>query len=203
MTFSLIDQYRTLHATKAYGATSARKAHYMIPHIRLLKPQSVIDYGCGQSALADMIRSSGIPDVCRYDPAIQAFAARPDMTFDLLISVDVLEHVPEIELDDVLADMRAMATHSMLIIDTKPAKTILPNGENAHATIKPPQWWKDRLSRHYDFLETFYFPAKRARACFKTWSTPLAYRPLLWVESQYLRMRQRARAATVFKADSK
>ena len=28
-----------------------------------------------------------------------------------------------------------------------PANTILPNGENAHCTLKPIQWWKDQFEK--------------------------------------------------------
>jgi hypothetical protein len=28
-----------------------------------------------------------------------------------------------------------------------PAKKLLPNGENAHCTIEPPEWWKAHFDR--------------------------------------------------------
>lgn len=166
----LIDQYRELHRTRVYGASSARFAPYLFPHIQDLAPHSVVDFGCGQSVLPDLVKASGVPDVTRYDPAVPAYAKRPGGPFDLLISVDVLEHIPEADLDGVLADMASLAPHAMLIIDIKPAKNMLPNGDNAHATIKPPEWWAQKLRPHYPYLETFYaYPSRRAR--FKTWRT--------------------------------
>lgn len=168
-----IDQYRALHATEAYGATSHKKAPFIVPHVRLLRPRSVIDYGCGQSILDDtLIADAGVETVRRYDPAIPAYAKRPQGGYDLLVSVDVLEHIPEDKLDDVLSDMRAVARHALLIIDTEKAVKILPNGENAHATIKPHGWWRRRLAKHFGRMHQFHC-IPLTRACFKTWHTPL------------------------------
>ena len=189
MTFSLVDQYRQIHLNKKYGAASSAKAPYLIPHIRALGARSVIDYGCGQSTFPDMIRASGVETVFRYDPAIPAYAERPTLSFDLLVSVDVLEHVPESEIDAVLSDMRSLADNALLVIDIKPAKEILPNGENAHAIVQPPEWWAERLSRFWDYIEPFPGGSK-PRAWLKTWPTPPMQRPLIWGHKTYLRIKK-------------
>jgi hypothetical protein len=190
MPFSMADQYRQIHGRERYGDSSLLKAPYIIPHIRALGARSVIDYGCGQSKLAEAIGSlPRVETVCRYEPAIPDYASRPDRHFDLVVSVDVLEHVPEPELDDVLADMRQLADHALLIIDIVPAQTILPNGENAHATVQPPAWWMDRLSRFWNYLEPFP-GGRRPRARFKTWATRRSQRPLIAAESLYLRAKK-------------
>jgi hypothetical protein len=184
-----IGLYQQMHAAGPYGDSSIQVAPYLIPHIRQLRPRSVIDYGCGQSALPDLIEASGVPTVQRYDPAIATFSNRPTGPFDLLICIDVLEHVPEPMLDDVLTDMAQLARNAMLIIDTKPAKQYLPNGENAHCTVHPPGWWRERLAKHYSYLEPFV--AKRDRARFKTWPTPLISHPLILYRTLLLRQQRR------------
>jgi hypothetical protein len=184
-----IDQYRQMHAAGRYGASSVNTAPYIIPHIRQLRPASVIDYGCGQSALPDMIQDSGVPTVHRYDPAIPAYAERP-AACDLLVCIDVLEHVPEPALDVVLSDMAGLARHALLIIDIEPAPQFLPNGENAHCTVRPPEWWRALLARHYGCLEPF-FSKPLARARFKTWPTPVYSYPLIFVHRLILRQRRR------------
>jgi hypothetical protein len=187
--FSNIDQYRELHASKIYGASSAKVASFLIPHLRLLRPHSLIDYGCGQSVLPEILKATGISTVYRYDPAIPAYAERPTRTFDVLISVDVLEHIPERDLEAVLADMRSFAPHAMLIIDIRPAAQILPNGQNAHAIVESPEWWRERLSRHYEYLEPFS-SKPRERARFKTWPTPAIQKPLISAQTAVLRLRR-------------
>lgn len=173
-----IDQYRTLHRTRIYGASSQKKSPFIIPHVQRLGPLSAIDYGCGQSSLDRELKEAGVETVYRYDPAIPTYAARPERDFDLLVSVDVLEHIPEHELDDVLSDMRSLARHALIIVDTEEAVQILPNGQNAHATIRPHGWWRQRLAKHYPELYWFHV-IPLTRACYKTWRTPLAAQAMI------------------------
>jgi hypothetical protein len=168
---SLISQYKELHRNSHYGATSVKGAAWILPHIQLLRPGTVIDYGCGQSTLADMIGDLGVA-ATRYDPAIPAYSAKPKILLDLLVTVDVLEHIPEPELDEVMCEMVSMARNAIIVATTHPARTILPSGENAHATIKPAEWWRDRLAAHYPILEPIAY-GRPGRAAFRTWP----YRP--------------------------
>jgi len=164
---NVLDQYRQLHAAGGdYGSTSIKRAPYILPHVRALRPSSVIDYGCGTSRLWTMIAAC-CPDVRRYDPAIPELAGRPEPA-DLLISVDVLEHIHEPDLDGIIADMAALSKRAVIIIDHHIAKTILPNGQNAHATIKPAAWWQERLQRHYPYVERIR-GVRRRPASFRTW----------------------------------
>jgi len=164
----LIQMYADIHATEKYGNTSIKNARYIRPEIQLLKPKSIIDYGCGQSSLVDHLNLGYPVDVCRYDPAIPAFSEKPTGVFDLLINVDVLEHIRDHDLDPIIEEMRALCRNAILIIDTKPAELVLPTGENAHATIQPIAWWADRLGRHFPHLVQIR-AARRSRAAFRTW----------------------------------
>src|SRR5262245_55938455 len=183
-----IDQHRQMHDAGRYGASSVNIAPYIIPHIRQLCPASVIDFGCGQSALPDMIQESGVPTVRRYDPALPAYAERPSAKSDLLVCVDVLEHVPDASLDDVLSDMASLARNALLIIDIEPARQFLPNGENAHCTVRPPEWWREELARHWGYLEPFYLRQRIPRAKFKTWPTPILSYPSIAAHRTILRL---------------
>jgi len=164
----LIDEYAQIHAREAYGNTSLKNLRVLRPEIRLLRPNSIIDYGCGQSQLLDKLDLGYPVDLYRYDPAIPAHASKPDVTADLLLNVDVLEHIEEADLDEVLADMRSMCHDALIIVDTAPAKRTLPDGRNLHVTLKPHDWWRERVEKHFGRLE----PAptlRSARAGFKTW----------------------------------
>ncbi|WP_164927159.1 hypothetical protein [Chlorobaculum tepidum] len=70
-------------------------------------------------------------------------------TFDVVVNTDVLEHVPEAELDCVLRDFRKLSTNAIIIPHLAKATRILPNGENAHCTIKTPSEWAQVFKRHY------------------------------------------------------
>lgn len=164
----LIAQYRHMHATSVYGDTSVKNLRFLRPEIQILRPRSILDYGCGQSRLLNELALGYAVELIRYDPAIPAYACKPAGHADLLINVDVLEHIEEGDLDDVMAEMASLCRHAILIIDTKPASAILPDGRNAHVTVRPHAWWRERLLRHFPAL----YPqatARRSRAGFKTW----------------------------------
>lgn len=165
----LIAQYRQIHATRVYGATSVRNLRFLRPEIKLLHPSSILDYGCGQSRLLEALELGYPVELIRYDPAIPQFSEKPGKVVDLLINVDVLEHIEERDLDAVIGEMASLCRNAIVIVDTKAASALLPDGRNAHVTIRPHAWWQERLSRHFPHLEPVG-TARRSRAGFKTWS---------------------------------
>jgi len=167
----LIEFYRAKHAGEAYGDTSVKYLRFLRPEIALLKPASVIDYGCGQSRLIDILARDIGFEAIRYDPAIPEFARRPAGPADLLICIDVLEHVAEEDLDDVIADMRALCRESIVVVDTREAVQKLPDGRNAHVSLHPHGWWQARLERHFGPLTPIRCP-RRSRAGFRTFARP-------------------------------
>ena len=164
----LIAEYADIHAREAYGNTSLKSLRLLRPEIKLRKPQSIVDYGCGQSILLDRLDLGYPVDLYRYDPAIPAYATKPRVTADLLINIDVLEHVEEDDLDEVLADMRSMCRDVLIVVDTAPARRTLPDGRNLHVTLKSHDWWRERIGRHFGDLEPVR-TLRSARAGFKTW----------------------------------
>jgi hypothetical protein len=134
-----------------------------------LKPHSIIDYGCGQSRFLDELKLGYEVRLVRYDPAIPAFSQKPRMRADLLVNIDVLEHIEETDIDDLIAELSSLCKNAIIIVDTKLATTFLPDGRNAHITIRPHAWWRERLLKHFPVL----YPVatvRRSRAGFKTWS---------------------------------
>ena len=164
----LIDQYEQIHAAGKYGTTAVRNLRFIRPEIELLRPQSILDYGCGQSNLMEALKLNYPVQRYRYDPAIPAISAKPGEVVDLLINIDVLEHIEEADLDEVIGDMRTSCRNAIIIIDLTPASAILPDGRNAHVTLKPAEWWKARLKKHFDYIEPIA-TARNSRAGFKTW----------------------------------
>jgi hypothetical protein len=189
MSEELIAQYREIHRRERYGDTSIKNLPYLLPLVDELKPCSIIDFGCGQSKLLDeLVRVSGARGT-RYDPAIPAFSAKPAGHFDLLINIDVLEHVPEEGLDQIIAEMAALADHAIIVVDTGPAVKLLPDGRNAHVSQHDRDWWARRLAVSFPYLKPIRVRSRR-RAAFKTWRTPptrrmLNLRLFLEAESRY------------------
>ncbi len=163
----LIDYYRKTHSRRVYGTSSVKYVRYLRPWIRLRKPRSILDYGCGQSMFLDVL-DIGDVDLLRYDPAIPAFDTLPPEPADLLINIDVLEHIPEEDIDTVLREMKAACRDAILVIDTVPAKHTLPDGRNAHLTIRPHDWWQKRIENIFGYAELIR-TQRRSRAAFKTY----------------------------------
>ena len=164
----LIAHYERTHKQRVYGTSSVKHLRFLRPWITLRDPKSILDYGCGQSVFLDILGLGDDVVLGRYDPAIPGYAERPDQSFDLLVSIDVLEHIEEADLPKVLQEMRECCREALIVIDTRAAKHTLSDGRNAHVTLKSHDWWREALTRHFGYVEPI--PAVRgSRAAFKTW----------------------------------
>lgn len=56
-----------------------------------------------------------------------------------------MEHIPEDELNETFLTMKRLTMEWLMIIHTGKAAQILPNGENAHCTVKPMWWWQEKV----------------------------------------------------------
>lgn len=159
-----INEYKLLHKfNKEYGSSSHIKLHELTKVIIQLieiekntdKIYRILDFGCGKSELIDNLNDffasfSFKFEFIKYDPAIEKFSFRPSGNFDLVINTDVLEHIHESELDIILKDIRSHSKNCFINISTRLANTILPNGENAHVTVKPCNWWFNLLKKYWN-----------------------------------------------------
>lgn len=114
---------------------------------------SVLDYGCGGSdwQLAGFDEASeqsavayfGLQQALRYEPARGLDERR---RVDCVICFDVLEHVFIADVPAVLRDIFSYAAKLVVLnVACYPAAARLPNGENAHVTVREPAWWKGML----------------------------------------------------------
>ncbi len=120
--------------------------------------QTILDYGCGkglQYQPRPISDGSGvqwpgvldywdIDEVVCYDPCYGPYSQLPQGKFDGVISTDVLEHCPEPDVPWIIDEIFGYATRfAFANVACYPARKRLPNGENAHCTIKPVEWWRD------------------------------------------------------------
>ena len=143
---SLIGDYEKRHSRSGqpYGYSGHNSLPCLLPHVLALKPSSLIDYGCGRSDLAFRLgRKAGIRRVERYEPAIKELSRRPTERFDLLVNVDVFEHIPDEEIDSAARDMAGCAKHVILVIDTKESGGKLSDGRSIHVSVHNEAWWLD------------------------------------------------------------
>ncbi len=111
---------------------------------------TVLDYGCGGSdwRSGDFDEASGqsaieyfkLQNAYRYEPARDIDERQ---RVDCVISFDLLEHIFISDVPAVLRDMFSYATKLIVLnVACYPAAAKLPNGENAHVTVRHPFWWK-------------------------------------------------------------
>lgn len=85
----------------------------------------------------------GVRELRCYDPGYQPFSELPAGRFDGVICTDVLEHCPEEDIPWIVEELFRYAKKFVYAnVACYPARKRLPNGENAHCTIKPVDWWK-------------------------------------------------------------
>lgn len=173
----LLAMYRTMHSEgdSNYGIAaenmfSGISLPPQMPRIKNLidriGAKSVLDYGCGKAL---MYRSSpievegksynnikeywGVDQIFLYDPGHQPYSQLPTQKADLVVCTDVLEHCPDQDVVWILKEIFSYASKGVYLnISCYPARKKLPNGENAHCTIRPQHWWQGAL----DYIGAFY-----------------------------------------------
>lgn len=119
--------------------------------IKFSNISTAIDYGCGKARAWEEYKLRQLwklRDVQLYDPGVVEYAVKPLAARDLVICTDVMEHVPEHLVDEVLVDICRLANKAVFLnISTRPASKLLVDGSNAHATVKPAAWWQTKIDK--------------------------------------------------------
>lgn len=110
---------------------------------------SIIDFGCGRGELLNEIKNHRPSlDVYGYDPGVKQFENVPTTPADMLISLDVLEHIEPEFLEDNLRLIDSLFTKkAFLVIASYPAGKILPSGHNAHLIVEDDSWWEEKIKK--------------------------------------------------------
>lgn len=174
MTYSLqleqkyVQEYQRLHLDTSFkkrgwiygygdGKATANNILYIKDLVEKYNAKSLLDYGCGKAihhVEKDMYTNIGITDVGLYDPAIPEYATLPNTIFDCTVCVDVLEHIPEQNLDYVFDNIiNRTKLFVFFMISCNPAREVLTTGENAHITQRSPEWWINKFK--YFLLPTY------------------------------------------------
>ena len=159
------EQYKQIHKTKRYGV-SGEGNHEKIKENRPQKAYRVLDYGCGQG---DLLGKLEVAHPVYYDPNVEGRDTKPEGLMDWIICTDVMEHIPEEELDEVLTDIFSYGNNVFMMISLALAHEILPNGDNAHCTVKPAEWWLDLLSDYTEHVNVVPTLTNRTRLTIKTY----------------------------------
>ena len=163
----LLSHYRRMHeagdlqlgipsALTFPGKSLPPQAAHIKRLVDMTGSRTVLDYGAGKGLQyrpavfrdEDGIAHESIPawwgvEIRCHDPGYAPFSARPEGRFDGVISTDVLEHCPEEDIAWVLGEIFGFAKRFVFAsVACFPAAKHLPNGQNAHCTVKPMTWWR-------------------------------------------------------------
>lgn len=189
----LVELYRSAHEDPNTGKKKRKpfRGVSLGPHVDRIGAmistsgaRTMLDYGSGKGgAYSDhpdhpagsrrkRLEAWGDLDVTLYDPGVLAFAGPYEDAYDGVIATDVLEHIPEEDIQWVLEEFFSHARKFVFAVATCfPAKKSLPNGENAHCTVRPPSWWRGQMQlasrRHPDVAWTLCSKVRSHWALYK------------------------------------
>ena len=168
----LLEQYRLMHtegerfrhipaADTFSGQSLPRHATKVKKLIDAFGARSILDYGAGKGRQYTSIKVKlpdgreyasipaywGVDRVVCYDPGYEPFSQLPAAQCDGVVSTDVLEHCPEEDVPWIVAELFAFARMFVLAnVACYPARKRLANGENAHCTVRPQEWWNEIIA---------------------------------------------------------
>lgn len=155
---TITEAYRALqaelHAGGNYGLTARQYGPTVLQLLEASGARTLLDYGCGSHR--SLLMGMQVPQGVRYegyDPAVAQYADRP-LPAELVVCIDVLEHIEHECLDNVLDDLRGLCTRiGFFTIHSGPAGKFLADGRNAHLIQEGPSWWLPRLESRFQVLD--------------------------------------------------
>jgi hypothetical protein len=152
------------------------KEHISHPSIK-----TVLDYGGGGSEwdAPDFEPNNGssakqffdVEKVVTFEPARNQMEK---IQSDCVVCMDVLEHIFITDIANVIDELFSL-TEKLLVINVAcyKAAALLPNGENAHITVRSPDWWKGTI----DAAAIKYPDIKVLLICSQTFKTGVVFQP--------------------------
>ena len=136
-----VGQYQEIHG-RTYGASATGLYLDLVAEqVLQAKPARILDYGCGRSDLAAHFWRDGERTIAHYDPAIAEHKDMPAGDFDVVLCIDVMEHIRMEDVERVLTEIRRKSQRALFVISLKPARATLPDGRNAHVTLLTADEW--------------------------------------------------------------
>jgi hypothetical protein len=149
------EAYSEMHQNEKYfpGFSISKHLTRIAELIAQRQPSRIMDYGSGKGFqyLVRRVheRWGGMLPYC-YDVGVRQLSTKPEGRFEFIICTDVMEHIEEEDLNDVISDILLSAAQTctaFFSISLVPARKEFPDGRNLHVTIKPKEWWEQVFKR--------------------------------------------------------
>ena len=162
-----IDRVDGTRKEKVYNHFQLRKFRHICKNqISNEKIKTVLDYGGGGSDWDAPGFDTGtkqsakqffqIQSVHTFEPARGLMEKKKA---DCVVCMDVLEHIFIEDIPKVVSELFSLSKKLLVVnVACYKAAALLPNGENAHITVRGADWWKgvfDVISSNYKNIEVF------------------------------------------------
>lgn len=151
-----IKQYKIMHKSNE-GMFPGQQTLHVKDYINRMKNlydcNSILDYGCGKGYQYTryFVHNEWNCPVTLFDIGVDDISIKPNYKVDFVVSTDVLEHCEEAAITEILKELNDYAEKCVLVsISTREAKKTLPDGRNAHLTVKPGDWWLEKIKEVAD-----------------------------------------------------
>jgi hypothetical protein len=147
-----IDQYIEMHKHPNMfpGQQTILISKYISPILNRYSCSTLLDYGCGKALqyFNHALHKKWGVKVALFDIGVPEYSVKPEGVFDAVICIDVLEHIEEHNVLEILKEFNDYSTKVVVVsIATRPAKKHLPDGRNAHLTIQNDDWWFEKIQQ--------------------------------------------------------
>jgi len=151
-------KYVKLGASSGGGGGYGSTNHGRFAYATVLgwQPRFIVDFGCGNNAFIREMRRRGVDglgiDFANEEADIIAPMHAVPLASgiaDVVTSFDALEHLLPDDVDAALAEMQRVCRsegHFIFSICTRPSR-ITVEGQNLHPTVRPVEWWLERIAR--------------------------------------------------------
>ena len=92
-------------------------------------------------------------DAAGFDPAVPEYCKKPVKKYDIVSSIDVLEHIGIKEIDATLEEIHSLTDKFFFFcIDLVPSTKKTQDKRNAHFLLAPSEWWIQKIKHHFDAI---------------------------------------------------
>lgn len=140
--------------------TNSGRTEKIVDTILKYKHDKVLDVGCGLASVVHLLRDNGVnaygvdfakdlEEVWGKTEYLKISDAKnlpyPDQEFDLVLSSDFFEHIPEEEIDQVVSEMNRVGKKVIALVADDIGEILNLRQQQYHCTHKPLDWWKEKL----------------------------------------------------------